>query len=84
MAHAGFWENIVVTCQFRDGCLQEIGINPIEQGFGRSRGQRGRPALANPKLAASIIDRISKLSAKYGTRVQHRDGKGVVDLASVG
>jgi poly-gamma-glutamate capsule biosynthesis protein CapA/YwtB (metallophosphatase superfamily) len=80
VAHAGFWENIVATVHFDEGRLKEVAIHPIEQGFGRSRSQRGRPVLANAEIGASIIERIGKLSARYGTKVQRRDHVGIIGL----
>ncbi len=46
VAHAEFWQNFAATCHYRGGKLAEIRIHPVDQGFGRPRGQRGRPVLA--------------------------------------
>jgi poly-gamma-glutamate capsule biosynthesis protein CapA/YwtB (metallophosphatase superfamily) len=78
VAHAGFWENAVFTCSFRSKKFDRIQIHPIEQGFGRSRGERGRPVLAGPEMGARIIERLDKLSQPYGTRVKNQDGIGIV------
>ena len=78
VAHAEFWQNFAATCHYRAGKLAEIRIHPIDQGFGRPRGQRGRPVLANGELGAKIIERIDRLSRPYGVSLQNRDGTGVV------
>jgi poly-gamma-glutamate synthesis protein (capsule biosynthesis protein) len=78
VAHAEFWQNFAATCHYRAGKLAEIRIHPVDQGFGRPRGQRGRPVLATGALAANIIERVDRLSQPYGVRVQNRDGVGVV------
>ena len=78
VAHADYWENIVATCHYRGGKLAEIRIHPLDQGFGRPRGQRGRPVLANGEMAAKIIARVDRLSAPYGVTVTDRDGVGVI------
>ena len=67
-----------MTCHYGGGKLAEIRFHPIEQGFGRPRGQRGRPVLANGETAAKIIARVDALSRPYGVTVNNRDGTGVV------
>jgi poly-gamma-glutamate synthesis protein (capsule biosynthesis protein) len=78
VAHAQFWENIAAACRFEGGKLAGIAIHPIDQGFGRPRGQRGRPVLAAPEMGERIIARVARLSQPYGTVVESRDGLGVV------
>jgi poly-gamma-glutamate synthesis protein (capsule biosynthesis protein) len=78
VAHAEFWQNFAATCHYRAGRLAEIRIHPVDQGFGRPRGQRGRPVLATGELAATIIERVDRLSRPYGVSVQSRDGVGIV------
>ena len=78
VAHADYWQNFAATCHYRGGKLAEIRIHPLDQGFGRPRGQRGRPVLANAEMAAKIIARVDRLSAPYGVTVTDRDGVGVI------
>jgi poly-gamma-glutamate capsule biosynthesis protein CapA/YwtB (metallophosphatase superfamily) len=80
IAHMGFWENIVVTCEFRGGKGAEIRIHPIEQGFGASLGQRGRPMLATGEIANRVIDRVADLSRTYGVEVRNDKGIGVITI----
>ena len=82
VAHAGFWENIAVTCEFRNGAAAEIRIHPIEQGFGASLGQRGRPMLATGAIASRVIDRVAELSRIYGVEVRNDNGIGVIKIDS--
>jgi poly-gamma-glutamate synthesis protein (capsule biosynthesis protein) len=69
---------MVASCHFASGKLAEIRIHPIDQGFGRPRGQRGRPVLATAAIAKRVIERVARLSKPYGVDVQHRDTSGVV------
>jgi poly-gamma-glutamate synthesis protein (capsule biosynthesis protein) len=78
VAHAGFWENIFATCRFEGGKLAEVRIHPIDQGFGLSRAQRGRPVMAYGAMASRIIERVARLSEPYGVRVMLENGIGVV------
>ena len=80
VAHTGFWENIAVTCNFRGRALAEIRIHPIEQGFGTSLAQRGRPVLASGEIAERVIGRVAALSKMYGVTVHNDNGTGVIRL----
>lgn len=82
IAHQGYWENIAVTCEFRDGKTAEIRIHPIEQGFGASLGQRGRPMLATGAVAERVIKRVADLSAIYGVKVRNEKGVGVITVGA--
>jgi len=77
------WESMVAEAVFNGKReLQEIELYPITLGFHESRTKRGRPLPATGELAASIIDRVSKLSKAMGANVVSQDGKGVVNVAA--
>jgi len=79
--HAGDplqWEQTFAVCDFAGDELAEIRIYPIDLGHQRPRSQRGRPVPASGAVAERILQRVQKFSAKYGTRVEIRDGVGVV------
>lgn len=75
-----YWENMFALCNFKGRDLKDIKIVPIDQGFGRPRSQRGRPILAEGDLAHRVIERVSRLSQRYGTQVSNRKGVGVIEL----
>ena len=75
-----YWENMFAVCEFANKSLKQIRIHPIDQGFGRPRPQRGRPVLAEGEVANRVIERVSKLSQRYGTRITNRNGVGVIDF----
>lgn len=79
-AEPAYWENMFAVCEFSAGKLKEIKIYPIEQGFGRPRPQRGRPVLAEGEVAARVLARVARLSARYGTKLSVRDGIGVIAI----
>jgi poly-gamma-glutamate capsule biosynthesis protein CapA/YwtB (metallophosphatase superfamily) len=80
VAEPAYWENMFALCEFGKGKLNEIKIYPIDQGFGRPRPQRGRPVLADGEVAARVLDRVARLSKRYGTAIEKRDGIGVISL----
>jgi poly-gamma-glutamate capsule biosynthesis protein CapA/YwtB (metallophosphatase superfamily) len=75
------WESAIAEVTFGgDGKVKKIVLDPISLGLGDSRSQRGRPRPASPEIAQDVIDRVTKLSAPLGTKVEFVDGKGVIDL----
>ncbi len=74
------WEQAFHTCDFEAGRVARITIHPIELGYGKARGHRGRPLTASPEAADRILDRIASRSKRYGTVIQVKDGLGVIEL----
>jgi len=75
-----YWENMFAVCKFEAKKLREIKIFPIDQGFGKPRPQRGRPVLADGEVANRVIERVMRLSQRYGTKITNRDGVGLIEL----
>jgi poly-gamma-glutamate synthesis protein (capsule biosynthesis protein) len=75
-----YWENMLALCEFDGGKLHEIRIHPIDQGFGRPRPQRGRPVLAEGEVAERVLERVTRLSKRYGTKIAVRNGVGMIEL----
>jgi poly-gamma-glutamate synthesis protein (capsule biosynthesis protein) len=78
VAYEGFWQNIAAQTRFEGGKLAEIRLHPIDQGHGSARAERGRPVLANGKIASEILARIDRFSQPYGVRVTNEGGVGVI------
>jgi poly-gamma-glutamate synthesis protein (capsule biosynthesis protein) len=79
-AEPAYWENMFAVCEFSNRKLREIRIHPIDQGFGRPLPQRGRPVLAEGEVAERVLERVARLSNRYGTEVTVRNGVGIVEL----
>ena len=79
-ADPAYWENMFAVCEFNNGKLKEIRIHPIDQGFGRPRPQRGRPILAEGEVANRVVERVGRLSKRYGTTITVRNGAGIVEI----
>src|ERR1043166_952444 len=80
-ASVEFWPSVVALCRFESGQLAAVELVPVDLGFGRPRAQRGRPMLADQKLATLILDRIAGLSESFGTRVEQRKGRGLIKFS---
>ncbi len=70
----------MAICRFENRALKEVALYPADMGFGQPRSQRGRPLLADHNLAKVILDRVSRFSEPYGTKIDLVDGKGIVRL----
>jgi len=77
---SAYWENMFAVCEFTRSKLKEIRIYPMDQGFGRPRPQRGRPVLAERDVANRVIERVARLSIRYGTKIANLSGAGVITL----
>lgn len=79
-ADRDMWQSIVATVRWRGDTLDDITLYPIALGFGRSRLERGRPALADGAGAATIVDEVRERSRSFGTGVTFENGVGRVTL----
>ncbi len=72
------FESVVAMPTFSNGRVTELKLYPISLGYGQPRSKRGRPVLADPGLSKKIIDDLVKFSQPYGTKIDFRDGIGIV------
>jgi poly-gamma-glutamate capsule biosynthesis protein CapA/YwtB (metallophosphatase superfamily) len=75
-----YWHGIAAVCDFRGGKLARLDLYPIDLGHGTPRAQRGRPVLAQGKTAAAILDRVRRLSQRYGTELVIEGGIATLRL----
>jgi poly-gamma-glutamate capsule biosynthesis protein CapA/YwtB (metallophosphatase superfamily) len=83
-AHREYWETFVAEVEFTGFELSSVRLHPVVLGYGKSRGQRGRPMLADGEAAASILGRLSRLSRRFGTDIRVIGTKGEVSLSQAG
>jgi poly-gamma-glutamate capsule biosynthesis protein CapA/YwtB (metallophosphatase superfamily) len=81
---AVWWESVIARATFDHGGLTSLQLIPLDLGAGLPKGQRGVPRLASAERAARIVDRLSRLSAPFATRVVVADGVVRVDLTPAG
>ncbi|MBI2873326.1 MAG: CapA family protein [Chloroflexi bacterium] len=73
------WRTVVAQVEFRRKELAEVRLIPVDLGFGRPRPQRGRPVLAEGEVARQALEQITRLSEPFRTRIEVRDGVGVIE-----
>ena len=76
----GSTHSVLALSTFKDRELRGLKLFPVTLGPERHRIHCGYPRLAGGELGEKIIGMISELSSSFGTRVDYRDGVGVVDL----
>ena len=79
-AHERFWQTILPWCRFKNGRVVEMKLYPITLGFGKKRTVRGRPMLAKDGEGERILQKISELSAYFGTKINIKNNIGIVEL----
>lgn len=79
-ANPVFYRSAVSQCRFENGELKEVWLHPVDLGFGRPIGQRGRPVLAEGEVAEQVLSWLQRLSEPLGTEIQIEGDKGVIRL----
>jgi poly-gamma-glutamate synthesis protein (capsule biosynthesis protein) len=74
------WESVIAVPRFAGRQLTELKLYPITLGYKKPRPQRGWPMFAPPDLGRKIIDDVVKFSAPFGTKIDFKDGVGIVAL----
>ena len=71
---------IVAVCSFKgDGGLTEFRFYPVTL-VDTTPSRSGLPLLAEPEASKKITERLGELSAPFGTKIEFKDGMGVVKL----
>lgn len=72
------YESVIPYWEAEDGKLSKLVLMPIELNFDKGRSMGGWP---RPKYDAGILERLAKMSEKYGTKIEiDENGLGVVRL----
>lgn len=89
-----WWGSCVLKVEMTGGELSKVFLHPVEMGrdstpegeLRRRTGKgehpltEGRPMLAKGDNAVRILERYKQLSEAYGTRIEIRDGVGIIDV----
>jgi poly-gamma-glutamate synthesis protein (capsule biosynthesis protein) len=78
----GSTHSVLALSKFEERELSELKLYPVTLGPEMHRIHCGYPRLAKGELARRIIEIISDLSSPFGTRVDYKDGIGIVDMGS--
>ena len=75
-----FWQSVVGVCNYAGGELREVLLYPIDMGFGRPIGQRGRPVLSEGPVARETLTWLRDVSRPFGTEISIEGDIGVIRL----
>jgi poly-gamma-glutamate synthesis protein (capsule biosynthesis protein) len=75
-----FYRSAVPVCRYENGELKEVLIYPIELGFGQPMSQRGRPVLADSRVAQDVLKWLQRLSKPYGTNIEIKGDLGIIKV----
>lgn len=75
-----WWESVVALTKFNKDKLVSIELHPVDLGVNLPRPQKGTPFRAEPAIAKKIIERMTRLSAPFGTKIRFENGVGIVDV----
>jgi poly-gamma-glutamate capsule biosynthesis protein CapA/YwtB (metallophosphatase superfamily) len=71
---------VIAVCSFGDEWqLNQVKLYPVTVKL-KPRSQSGFPMLADDKTARRIIDFLAELSAPFGTKIEFKDGVGLIRL----
>lgn len=73
-----FYESIVTVSRFERNQLAELRLYPIELGHSMRFANRGIPRVAPPPHGKAILDRLQKLSKRFGTEIAIANDVGVI------
>ena len=73
------FETVVPYWEAENGVLTKLELLPVELNFDLPRSRNGWP---RPYYNGNILERLAKMSARYGTEIDIVDGIGVVRLDS--
>ncbi len=88
-----WWGSAIYQCKFENKKVTEIRLTPVNLGWDYAKSQPtrmigtgehpkadGRPFLATGYDAQVILERIQKISANYGTKIEIKDGIGIAKI----
>lgn len=75
---ASWYDSMVAVTDFEDGKVKEVRLYPLDVGNTYDRSRRGNPHFADPENAQRILANLQRDSAQFGTRIEIKDGVGVI------
>jgi poly-gamma-glutamate synthesis protein (capsule biosynthesis protein) len=78
------FESALAVSNYDGGKLASVTLYPLTLGYDEPRSHRGRPKIASAEDGRRIIDELAAMSQKFGTKIEYRNGIGVIDVAPKG
>jgi len=72
------YESMIAMSRYDKGKLVEVRLYPTDGGFDNAISRRGVPRMASPEVAKRILERVQKLSQRFGTKITIDGSVGVI------
>jgi hypothetical protein len=72
------YESMIAVSRYDKGKLIEVRLYPTDDGFDSAISRRGVPHMASPEVARRILERVQKLSQRFGTKITIDGSVGVI------
>src|SRR5262249_46137913 len=76
------YESAIAVSRYDKGQLQEVRVYPIWARHDSPLSRRGLPMTAPPEIAQRILQRLQKLSQRFGTTIAVEGNVGVIRVAA--
>jgi poly-gamma-glutamate synthesis protein (capsule biosynthesis protein) len=76
-----YWQGLLPEVVFKGRALDALTLHIVDQQRDQPRSRHGRPMLSRESTATQALERIAKLSERYGTRIDIN--RGAADVAIV-
>jgi poly-gamma-glutamate capsule biosynthesis protein CapA/YwtB (metallophosphatase superfamily) len=73
-------EALLIEGKYDGGKLAQLRVHPVDLGPERVGSRLGIPELAKGEVAERILEEVREFSRPFGTRIEIKDGIGVVSL----
>lgn len=71
-------ESLVATSHYEDGALKEVRLYPTELGINGPDSRLGIPRMATEQHAQQILERVTRLSDQWGTKIDVQGNVGII------
>jgi poly-gamma-glutamate synthesis protein (capsule biosynthesis protein) len=78
------YESVIATSRYDGGQVVEIRLYPIDLGVDAQGAGKGVPAMASPARGQTILERLQRLSAPFGTTIVIERGIGIIRVGEGG
>jgi len=72
-----YWQTVTPVVTFKGDSIYEIKLIPVNLLFGKPKGVRGRPVLANRQTGRAIISNITTLSKPNNVQIRYKEEENV-------
>ena len=71
-------ESLVATSHYENGALKEVRLYPTELGINGPDSRLGIPRIATEQHAQQILERVTRLSDQWGTKIDIEGSIGII------